>query len=54
MEQEIDGNLIHWTHLFFTDRILQLVIDGHDNRERRIKTGIPQGLPGRLYSSWFI
>ncbi len=28
-----------------TDRKVQLVIDGHDNKERDIETGIPQGSP---------
>ncbi len=45
MELGIDGDLIHWTQSFLTDRTVQLVIDGHDNRESRIETGIPQGSP---------
>lgn len=28
-----------------TDRKVQLVIDGHENNEREIETGIPQGSP---------
>ena len=30
---------------FLTDRKVQLVIDGHDNKEREIETRIPQGSP---------
>ena len=41
----IDGYLIKWTRSFLTDRKIQLVIDGHDNKERAIETGIPQGSP---------
>ena len=41
----IDGDLVAWTKSFLTDRKIQLVIDGHDNKEREIKTGIPQGSP---------
>ena len=39
------GDLIRWTLSFLTDRKIQLVIDGHTNRERDIETGIPQGSP---------
>lgn len=45
MELEIDGDLIRWTQSFLTDQTVQLVIDGHDNRERSIETRIPQGSP---------
>lgn len=41
----IDGDLIKWTKSFLSDRKVQLVIDGHENREREVETGIPQGLP---------
>ena len=34
-----------WTGSFLTDRKVQLVIDGHNNKEREIETGIPQGFP---------
>ena len=37
----IDGDLVVWTKSFLTDRTVQLVIDGHDNKEREIETGIP-------------
>ena len=36
----IDGDLIKWTRLFLTDRMVQLVITGRDNKERTIETGI--------------
>ena len=45
MELGIDGDIIRWTKSFLTDRRVQLVIDGHDNKERDIETGIPQGSP---------
>ena len=34
-----------WTSSFLTNQKVQLVIDGHDNKERDIETGIPQGSP---------
>ena len=45
IELGIDGDLVTWTGSFLTDRKVQLVIDGHDNKEREIETGIPQGSP---------
>ena len=45
MELGVDGDLIRWTQSFLTDRTVQLVIDGHDNRERSIESGIPKGSP---------
>ena len=45
VELGIDGDLVLWTRSFLTDRKFQLVIDGHENREREIETGIPQGSP---------
>ena len=44
-ELGIDGDLITWTKSFLTNRTVQLVIDGHENKEREIETGIPQGSP---------
>ena len=41
----VDGDLIKWTKSFLTDRKVQPVIDGHNNQERSIETGIPQGSP---------
>ena len=45
IELGIDGDLIRWTQSFLTDRKVQLVIDGHTNKERDIETEIPQGSP---------
>ncbi len=45
IELGVDGDLVTWTGSFLTDRKIQLVIDGHDNPEREIETGIPQGSP---------
>ena len=41
IELGIDGDFVTWTDLFLTDRKIQLVIDGHNNKERKIQTGIP-------------
>ncbi len=43
IELGVDGYLVAWTNSFLTDRRIQLVIDGHENKERDIETGIPQG-----------
>ena len=43
IELGIDGGLVAWTKSFLTNRNIQLVIDGHDNKEREIETGILQG-----------
>lgn len=40
-ELEIDGDLIRCRRSFLTDRKLQLVIDGHNNQEKEVETGIP-------------
>lgn len=45
LELGIDGDLIWWTKSFLTNRKLQLVIDGHNNPEKDVETGIPQGSP---------
>ena len=45
IELGIGGDLISWTSSFLTDQKVQLVIDGYENREREIETGIPQGSP---------
>ena len=45
IELGVDGDLVTWTGSFLTDRIVQLVIDGHNNDEKEIETGIPQGSP---------
>ena len=38
----IDRDLILWTRSFLIDRKVELVIDGHENSEREIETGISQ------------
>ena len=45
IQLNIEGDLVNWTSSFLTGRKVQLVIDGHDNKERDIETGIPQGSP---------
>ncbi len=35
IELGIDGDLMTWTGSFLTDRRVQLVIDGHNNKERK-------------------
>ena len=45
IELEIDGDIIRWTQSFLTDRTVQLVINGYDNRERNIETRILQESP---------
>ena len=45
IELGIDGELVACTSSFLTDRKIQLVIDGHENKEREIETVIPQGSP---------
>lgn len=39
----IDEDLVQWTNFFLSNKKIMLVIDGHENNEREIKTGIPQG-----------
>lgn len=43
MKMGVDRDLIKWTKSFLTDCKVQLVIDGHENLEQSIETGIPQG-----------
>ena len=43
IELGVDGDLVTWTGSFLTDRKIQPVIDGHDNKGRKLETGIPQG-----------
>lgn len=52
LELKIDGDPIRWTKSFFTNRKLQLVIDGHNNPENDIETGIPLGSPVSLILFW--
>ena len=41
----IDSDLVTWTGSFLTDQKIQLVINRHDNEEKEVDTGIPQGFP---------
>ncbi len=43
IELRIDEDLVTWTSSFLTNRKIQLVIDGHENKVREIETGISQG-----------
>ena len=43
IELGLDGNLMAWTGSFLPDRKIQSVIDGLNNKEREIETGILQG-----------
>ena len=45
VELGIDSDLVTWMGSFLTDQKIQLVIDGHDNKEREVEIGIPQGSP---------
>ena len=45
VELGTDRDFVTWIGVFLIDRKIQLVIDGHDNKERGIKTGIPQHSP---------
>lgn len=45
IDLDIDDDFVTWTDSFLTDRKVQLVIDGHDNKKRKIETGISQGSP---------
>lgn len=44
-ELGINNNLIGWTQIFLTDRLVQFVIDGFIKLREKVKLGIPQGLP---------
>jgi len=41
---EIPGDIIRWINSFFTDRKIQLVIDGYTYPIREVKARLPQGL----------
>ena len=45
IELRVDSDLVTWTGSFLTDRKVQLVIDGYNNKEKEIEIGIPQGSP---------
>lgn len=40
-ELGINRDLVSWTGSFLVNQRVQLVIDGHDNKEKEIETGIP-------------
>lgn len=42
---EIDDNIVTLTDSFWIDWKVQVVIDGHNNQEKEIKSGISQGFP---------
>lgn len=39
---DITNDLVNWIRLFLTNRKVQLMIDGHDNKKWNIETEIPQ------------
>ena len=43
IDLRVDGDLVTWTDSFLIDWKIQLVIDGHNNKEKEIETGILQG-----------
>lgn len=43
IDLDIDGNLVAWIKSFLTNRKIQLVIDEHKNKKRKIEIRIPQG-----------
>lgn len=40
----INNDLIGWTKLFSSDKLVELVINGFINLKRKVETGIPQRL----------
>ena len=45
IELKIPGDIIRWVNSFFTDRKVQLIIDGYTCFLKEIKAGLPQGSP---------
>lgn len=45
IELNIDNDLINWIGSFLTGQKVELVIYGHNNKERDIEIGIPQDSP---------
>jgi retron-type reverse transcriptase len=45
IELKISGDIIRWINSFFTDRKVQLVIDGYIYSLKEVETGLPQGSP---------
>ena len=42
---KIPGDIIRWVNSFFTDRKVQLVIDGYTCSSKEVEAGLPQGSP---------
>jgi hypothetical protein len=45
IELKIPGDIIRWVNSFFTDRKVQLVIDGYTCSLKEVEAGLPQGSP---------
>jgi retron-type reverse transcriptase len=45
IELKIPGDIIRWINSFFTDRKVQLVIDGYTCSSKKVEAGLPQGSP---------
>jgi hypothetical protein len=43
IELKILGDIIRWVNSFFTDRKVQLVIDGYTCSLKEVEAGLPQG-----------
>lgn len=52
IELGIHGNLVTWTGSFLTEQKVQLVIDGYNNKKKKIETEIPEGSP--VLPIWFL
>lgn len=42
IELKVDSDLVTWTESFLTGQKVQLVIDGHNNKEKNVEIGIFQ------------
>ena len=42
IELSIDKDLVDWTRSYVIDQKIQIITDGHENKEREIETNIPQ------------
>lgn len=40
IELNINENLVAWTRSFLTNQKIQIIIDGHENKEKEIETRI--------------
>jgi retron-type reverse transcriptase len=43
IELKIPGDIIRWVNSFFTDRKVQLIIDGYTCSLKEVEAGLPQG-----------